>query len=294
MRYIWHTLIIVACATHALFPSFAHADACDDIRKNVPVLQEPRPPTSLEIGASRIHHEQMRLEYSAYFLKYSDERALLEDIASTLQPHTTEDARGWDFRFHVLPYRVAREDAKVAANGVITLAAEVLYVVPSVDMLATIIAHEEGHIVLRHLDRENNRNQLLAKEYMQLAYARAAATSPEERASLDERALSILNVLISDGELRTTLEREADIYGAHIANRAGYALSHVADFIQAIRNAKGDSSGATHPPRSEREAILRCFPDPNTNTHNDLNDRLRALQERAKQRGEMPKTPFTL
>ena len=54
----------------------------------------------------------------------------------------------WDYQYVVLPTGKASVDAQVLPGGIIIFSAETFELVPSVDMLAVILAHEIGHVAL--------------------------------------------------------------------------------------------------------------------------------------------------
>jgi predicted Zn-dependent protease len=205
---------------------------------------------------------------------------LLKKIAETLYPHLPDYARLWEYQYVVLPKEKASVDAQVLPGGIIIFSAETFDVVPSVDMLAVILAHEMGHVALDSVVAERQQETLMFMQYMELVMAGQHVTDPAERKKLDEERVSALTRVVDGQTIRRELEFEADVFGAHIAHRAGYDLRVGAEYFESQAEKYALQGADDHPTFSDRAKLLRCFEPHDTKSHETLREALRNIQER--------------
>jgi len=205
---------------------------------------------------------------------------LLRKIAETLHPHLPDYARLWEYQYVVLTKEKASVDAQVLPGGIIIFSAETFDVVPSVDMLAVILAHEMGHVALDSVVVERQRETLMFERYIELVMEGQHVTDPAEREKLDEARISTLTRALDEQTIRRELEFDADVFGAHIAHRAGYDLAVSAEYFESLAEQYALRGADDHPTFNDRARLLRCFEPHNTQSHEMLREALRNIQER--------------
>ena len=98
--------------------------------------------------------------------------------------------------------------------------------------------------------------------------------------SLMRRALRALTRALDEQTIRRELEFDADVFGAHIAHRAGYDLGVSAEYFESLAEQYALRGADDHPTFSDRAKLLRCFEPHDTQSHETLREALRNIQER--------------
>lgn len=205
---------------------------------------------------------------------------LLRKIAETLYPHLPDYARLWDYQYVVLPKGKAGVDAQALPGGIIIFSAETFELVPSVDMLAVILAHEIAHVALDSVVVEHQQAMQMFMEYVELVMMGQHVTDPAERDKLNEARVRALTRAVDEQTIRRELEFEADVFSAHIAHRAGYDLSVGAEHFESLAEQHALRGPDDHPTFADRAKLMRCFAQPDTQSHETLREALRSIQER--------------
>ncbi|MCC5972514.1 MAG: M48 family metallopeptidase [Rubellimicrobium sp.] len=118
------------------------------------------------------------------------------------------------------------------------------------DELAFIMSHEAAHHILDHLDRQARNAAMGAAVFGQLAGVGGRT------ASNDIRTAERLGAAVGARSFSREFELEADALGTVIAARAGFNPLLGAEFFNRIPD-PGNRFLATHPPNSERLAVVR-------------------------------------
>lgn len=118
------------------------------------------------------------------------------------------------------------------------------------DELAFIMSHEAAHHILDHLDRQARNAAMGAAVFGQLAGVGGRTTSN------DIRTAERLGAAVGARSFSREFELEADALGTVISASAGFNPLVGAEFFNRIPD-PGNRFLATHPPNSERLAVVR-------------------------------------
>lgn len=145
-----------------------------------------------------------------------------------------------DYEVHLRAMPSCRMTVKVVESPVINAMSDgsniavtsgLLQFVRSPDQLAWVLAHEVGHHALEHA--EQNRLRMTLNRLL-------SSMGGERLQALDQ----------------IDLERQADLFAADLAVRAGFNLREARRFLQRVQRLEGQGLSQTHPTTQERLAAL--------------------------------------
>jgi predicted Zn-dependent protease len=276
-----------------LFPGLAGADECVQY-KNTPEPGFNEHPVTRDVFMGKLLAGIMFPETGTTYATRDKEIALLQAVMKTLEPHLPAYAQEWSYSFQILQ-KLDAVDAKALPGGPIFIATGTFLESPHVDLLAVVLAHEVGHVALRHGTRfETVRKQNL--EALNVAMERRAlATTSEEKALLEDAVTDALVTFWDEDSVVIQHELEADVFAAQVASRAGYNLEFLASFQERLQGSSKSLADTTkHPPRMVRAHILRCFAGNPRMAHDELDVLLGKIQAEYAQiakRNRRPKSP---
>lgn len=138
----------------------------------------------------------------------------------------------------------------------------------NVSEVAGVVAHEVGHVALRHIANNYNRQRTTGLVYQAgvLAAAMVGGSAAAGLANLGG-GLAAMAYVNSFGR---EAEREADAFAVEVLPKAGYDPEGLVTFFETLRNETGGGSGAdflsSHPATTDRieatTALLRAEPLP--------------------------------
>ncbi len=165
-------------------------------------------------------------------------RAQIERLTrARIQPLTLRLMRsGMEHEVHLRAVPSCRMTVKVVESPVINAMSDgsnivvtsgLLRFVRSPDQLAWVLAHEVGHHALEHAERSR----------LQVTLNRLLSSMGEEMSPTLEQI---------------DLERQADLFAADLAVRAGFDLREARRFLQRVQTLEGQGLSRTHPTTQER------------------------------------------
>jgi len=162
------------------------------------------------------------------------------------------------FQFKVLDSAVV--NAFAVPGGYVYLTRGILGYLNSEAELAGVIGHEIGHVAARHSAQQYSKTQLA-----QLGLGLGTALSEDFRrySHLAQFGVGMLFLRFSRDN-----ERQADDLGVEYASKAGFDASHMGHFFDTLQRLH---------PSSDRTGLPSWF-----STHPDPPDRIRAVQEKAR------------
>ncbi|OGR39573.1 MAG: peptidase M48 [Desulfovibrionales bacterium GWA2_65_9] len=170
-----------------------------------------------------------------------------------------------------IPYRFVVVDSPVqnafaCPGGIIFVTSTLLQTIQSEAQLAGILAHEVGHVALRHALKSIQRAQFFSG----VGQITAATMKGDKGAQFENMIGDLQNVLFDKG-LDQNMEYEADASALETAYRTGYdpaGLMEVLQSLKMIEASSPDKKGSwfsTHPPLASRiaknQAQMRKYPD---------------------------------
>ena len=173
----------------------------------------------------------------------------------------TQPARGFQFEFFLL--RDPTLNAFALPGGYIGVHSGLLLAASTESELASVLAHEIGHVTQRHIARmlaSNQRSSVLSLAAVFLAML-AASSSPDAAAGLVALGNSVYEQQMLS--FSRDAEREADRIGLEILREAGFSPNDMIAFFARMQQATSIyESGApsylrTHPLTSERMADIQ-------------------------------------
>ncbi|MDY6988861.1 MAG: M48 family metalloprotease [Thermodesulfobacteriota bacterium] len=162
------------------------------------------------------------------------------------------------FQFKVLDSAVV--NAFAVPGGYVYLTRGILSYLNSEAALAGVIGHEIGHVAARHSAQQYSKTQIA-----QLGLGLGTALSEDFRrySHLAHFGVGMLFLRFSRDN-----ERQADDLGVEYASKAGFDASHMGNFFHTLQRLH---------PSSDRTGLPSWF-----STHPDPPDRIRAVQEKAR------------
>jgi hypothetical protein len=269
----WRLLLFLVL----FFPLWSAADECAQYR-TIPKPGFNEYPITRDVFVGKLLAGIMFPVTDSTHSTREREVALLQAIMRTLEPHLPPHARKWKYDFHILENAHA-VDAKALPGGPIYVTTGTFLESLHVDLIAVVLAHEVGHVALRHGTRfETVQSQNLVALNNALE-KRKRATTPEEKALLENRVTDALATFWDEDSIVIQHELEADMFAAHVASSAGYNLEVSARFHERLAGHSEDLENATtHPPRLVRARILRCFGENSRTYHEELDVLLHEIQ----------------
>ncbi len=169
-----------------------------------------------------------------------------------------------------IPYRFVVVDSQVqnafaCPGGIIFVTSELLKTMQTEAQLAGILAHEVGHVALRHALKSIQRAQFFSG----VGQITAATMKGDKGAQFENMIGEMQNVLFDKG-LDQNMEYEADLSAMETAYRTGYNPAGITETLQALQKLEASSSKkgswfSTHPPLSSRiaknQAQMKKYPD---------------------------------
>jgi predicted Zn-dependent protease len=168
------------------------------------------------------------------------------------------------YRFVVVESPV--QNAFACPGGIIFVTSALMHTIQSEAQLAGILAHEVGHVALRHALKSIQRAQFFSG----VGQITAATMKGDKGAQFESMIGDLQNVLFDKG-LDQNMEYEADASALETAYRTGYnpaGLMEVLVELKRIEASSPDKKGSwfsTHPPLSSRiaknQAQMKKYPD---------------------------------
>ena len=168
------------------------------------------------------------------------------------------------YRFVVLDSPV--QNAFACPGGIIFVTSALVQTIQSEAQLAGILAHEVGHVALRHALKSIQRSQFFSG----VGQITASTMKGDKGAQFETMIGDLQNTLFDKG-LDQNMEYEADASAMETAYRTGYnpaGLMEVLLELKRIEASSPDKKGSwfsTHPPLSSRiaknQAQMRKYPD---------------------------------
>ncbi|MDO9632924.1 MAG: M48 family metalloprotease [Humidesulfovibrio sp.] len=168
------------------------------------------------------------------------------------------------YRFVVVESPV--QNAFACPGGIIFVTSALVHTIQSETQLAGILAHEVGHVALRHALKSIQRAQFFSG----VGQITAATMKGDKGAQFESMIGDLQNVLFDKG-LDQNMEYEADASALETAYRTGYnpaGLMEVLVELKRIEASSPDKKGSwfsTHPPLSSRiaknQAQMKKYPD---------------------------------
>ncbi len=170
-----------------------------------------------------------------------------------------------------IPYQFAVLDSQVqnafaVPGGVIFVSRALVSILDDEAELAAVLAHEIGHVSLKHALKSTQRAQLL-----QGVGTITAASVGGDKGKKFASAIGDMQAVLFDKGLDKEMEFEADLAALETTYRTGYdpsAMIRVLEKLQKLEASSKDKKGSwfsTHPPLSERISRLRAqlqkYPD---------------------------------
>ena len=160
--------------------------------------------------------------------------------------------------YHFLLLDSQEINAFAAPGGFVFITSGLYSLLDSEDQLAAVLAHEIGHVTMRH-GLAAIKSSRLTEAFTILGTEAAKEYSPAEVAQLtavfEGTIDDIANKLIVSGYSRKQ-EYAADEEALRITYRAGYNPAALAEFLQGLRKASSEADGKgfykTHPPAKDR------------------------------------------
>jgi len=151
-------------------------------------------------------------------------------------------------------------NAFATPGGHIFLTKKLIESASSEDMLASIIAHELAHIMLRHginiINESKLENELSAVADWAAGTAASKNAEAARAANFRDSISKIVDVLTTSGYSQTQ-EFEADLEAEVLLAGAGYDPAALIEVLKVLQKAKGSASGglySTHPAPEQRIA----------------------------------------
>ena len=255
-RVVIVLLVALACLIF-FFPANASSDVC---AKYAQQILEPRHnlyTTNQEVAFGK---QLLKKDYpntKRYGRIHKKEIALLRAIETTLWPHLPEYAQ----RFK-LSYRILHDEKRLDAHslpGGIILFSSGTFMTGTLDQIAVVLAHEIGHVGLRH---GTHRSTVVVEGQKRLFAALLTQGDLLERDITSDQLESLVGPPINLTDLAIEQERESDIFSARVASLAGYDVQAMALMHEDTYDAAKEEymrSYMDHPSRIERAHLLRCF-----------------------------------
>jgi len=168
------------------------------------------------------------------------------------------------YRFVVVESPV--QNAFACPGGIIFVTSALMGTIQSEAQLAGILAHEVGHVALRHALKSIQRAQFFSG----VGQITAASMKGDKGAQFESMIGDLQNVLFDKG-LDQNMEYEADASALETAYRTGYnpaGLMEVLQELKRIEASSPDKKGSwfsTHPPLASRiaknQAQMKKYPD---------------------------------
>jgi beta-barrel assembly-enhancing protease len=159
------------------------------------------------------------------------------------------------YRFKVHLVHSDEPDAFAAPGGRIVVTTGILRLVKSEAAIATILAHEIGHVVARHGSQNMVRSELVQELLTSLGVA--AGDDIGAQVAVVRGALDLKSAMLS---FSRDQEYQSDGLGVRFAARAGYdarGVEEMADFLQSIDgHLSFDDADADHPSPLGRRLVL--------------------------------------
>lgn len=176
-----------------------------------------------------------------------------------------------------IPYQFAVLDSPVqnafaVPGGVIFVSKALVAILENEAELAAVLAHEVGHVSMKHALKSTQRAQMFAG-----IGSITAASVGGDKGKKFASAIGDMQGVLFDKGLDKEMEFEADAAAMETSYRTGYdpaAMIQVLEKLQKLEASSGDKKGSwfsTHPPLAERieklKALLANYPDHNTLAH---------------------------
>jgi predicted Zn-dependent protease len=168
------------------------------------------------------------------------------------------------YRFVVVESPV--QNAFACPGGIIFVTSTLMQTLQNEAQLAGILAHEVGHVALRHALKSIQRAQFFSG----VGQITAATMKGDKGAQFESMIGDLQNVLFDKG-LDQNMEFEADASAMETAYRTGYNPAGLMEALQSLQKLEASSPDkkgswfSTHPPLSARiaknQAQLRKYPD---------------------------------
>jgi predicted Zn-dependent protease len=170
-----------------------------------------------------------------------------------------------------IPYRFVVVDSPVqnafaCPGGIIFVTSALLQTVQTEAQLAGILAHEVGHVALRHALKSIQRAQFFSG----VGQITAATMKGDKGAQFESMIGDLQNVLFDKG-LDQNMEYEADASAMETAYRTGYNPAGLMETLQSLHRIEASTTEkkgswfSTHPPLTSRiaknQAQMRQYPD---------------------------------
>jgi predicted Zn-dependent protease len=219
-------------------------------------------------------------------IDYPTERAIGESLAleglqrfgtpvknETLQRYVNQvgNAVASNSKRATIPYQFAVLDSPVqnafaVPGGVIFVSRALVSILDDEAELAAVLAHEVGHVALKHALKSTQRAQLL-----QGVGTITAASVGGDKGKKFASAVGDMQAVLFDKGLDKEMEFEADLAAMESTYRTGYdpsAMIRVLEKLQKLEASSKDKKGSwfsTHPPLGDRIARLKSqlnkYPD---------------------------------
>jgi predicted Zn-dependent protease len=164
--------------------------------------------------------------------------------------------------YHFAVIDTEEVNAISAPGGFIFISKGLLKIAPNEDALASVLAHEIGHVALGHginaisNARINEATLMLGKEALNaFGPSELTALADNFAGSVDQ----IFDTLMNKGYSRTQ-EYEADAFAAQLLTKTNYSAKGLSLMLDELNRVHGQSKGGwsdTHPAPSERKASLK-------------------------------------
>ncbi len=208
-----------------------------------------------EIGLGRRTDAQISRTYGLY--KAPDLEAYIQRLGKRVAMGSHRPNLPFDFK--VLDSPVV--NAFAVPGGFIYVSRGILGYMSSEAELAGVIGHEIGHVAARHSAQQYSRAQLAQ---LGLGVGSILSTSFRQYAQVAQFGVEMLFLRFSRDN-----ERQADDLGVEYATKAGFDASRMANFFNTLERMH---------PSSDRSGLPGWF-----STHPNPPDRIRAIQQRARQ-----------
>jgi beta-barrel assembly-enhancing protease len=228
-----------------------------------------------------------------------DQNMILEDAEVTdylqqLGSRLSSQSRADDRTFTYQALREPIVNAFATFGGFICINSGLILVTQNEAELASVMAHETGHVVQRHMARAvqaESRMSLASTAAMLAAVLIAAASGGGGQAVEGAVAMSQGIMLQQSINFTRTQEIEADAVGIQLLAGAGFDPQEMATFFESLQRIEGLAEGEIpallqdHPVTSERVAtaraaaaqLVRATPQPESLSYSFIKERVRVL-----------------
>jgi beta-barrel assembly-enhancing protease len=198
---------------------------------------------------------------------------------------TKAPANATRFQYKIMLYDDSVPNALAVPGGVILVSLGLVALAPTDDFLAFILAHEIGHIALRHTTRRETMYALSDLE-IEMVEKKIKRKKPGSAKRIQyELLLEELRLRRREQrQLRLKHEIEADLYGAVIALRVGYNPTSMRHYYEKPPTSYewGWNEWASHPHNFNRVLMYSCLA-PRELPAEKLSPELESAKIRAKQ-----------